>query len=180
MILVPFGEYVPGGSLLWFLEKLVPGVGNFLPGSEPTIFDLDDTRFAVLICYEAIFPDFVRRFVDRGATFLVNQTNDAWFGDTEAPLQHLDMAIVRAVENRVPLVRVANTGISAVVDIDGRIEARMPLSARGTEVVEIGLRDEATFYTRHGDFFAGTAMLAALLLLLYAGVCFRSARSARF
>ncbi|MGH7897398.1 MAG: apolipoprotein N-acyltransferase, partial [Candidatus Binatia bacterium] len=169
MILVPFGEYVPGGSVLWFVEKLVPGVGNFLPGSEPTIFRLGDARFAVLICYEAIFPDFVRRFVDRGAAFLVNQTNDAWFGDTAAPLQHLDMAIVRAVENRVPLVRVANTGISAVVDVDGRITAQMPLFAPGSEVIEIGVRDGTTFYTRHGDVFALTAALAAVLFLLYAG-----------
>jgi len=169
MILVPFGEYVPMQPLLSFVDKLVPGVGNFLPGFEPTIFQVGDARFAVLICYEAIFPDFVRGFVHRGAAFLVNQTNDAWFGDTAAPLQHFAMAIVRAVENRVPLVRVANTGISAVVDLDGTIETRIPLLARGVEVVEIGLREGTTFYTRHGDLFAEVAALAALALLMYAG-----------
>src|SRR5262249_2953636 len=109
MILVPFGEYVPLSRILWFVGRLVPCVGDFVPGSGPTLFAVGDARFAVLICYEAIFPDFVRRLVGRGADFLVNQTNDGWFGDSRAPFQHLSMAAVRAIENRVPMVRVANT-----------------------------------------------------------------------
>jgi apolipoprotein N-acyltransferase len=169
MILVPFGEYVPLSRILWFVPKLVPGVGDFVPGAGPTLFALGDARFAVLICYEAIFPDFVRGLVGRGADFLVNQTNDGWFGNSRAPFQHLTMAAVRAIENRVPMVRVANTGISAVVRPDGAIESAIPLGTRGVRIVEIGTdRRVSTFYTRHGDWFARAAILAAALMLLYA------------
>jgi apolipoprotein N-acyltransferase len=170
MILVPFGEYVPWRRVLFFVDKLVPGIGDFEPGTEAVLFPIGHARFAVLVCYEAIFPDFVRRFVDRGASLLVNQTNDAWFGDSAAPAQHLAMASIRAIENRTPLVRVANTGISAVVDPDGRARGEMPLGERGFRVVEVGIGGRASsFYTRHGDVFALAAALAAVLLLLYAG-----------
>lgn len=181
MILVPFGEYVPWPRLLFFVHKLVPGIGDFLPGVEPTLFALGETRLAVLICYEATFPDFVRRFVDRGAELLVNQTNDGWFGDTGAPRQHLAMTVVRAIENRVPLVRVANTGISAVVTPQGAIAAQIPLGVRGVRVVEVAAGGRApTFYTRHGDVFAEAAVFAAVLMVLYAGwMAPRPARRAR-
>jgi apolipoprotein N-acyltransferase len=169
-ILVPFGEYVPFARLLFFVRRLVPGVGDFVAGTEPTAFHAGGARFAVLICYEATFADFARRLVDDGAEFLVNQTNDGWFGDSSAPVEHLAMASVRAIENRVPLVRVANTGISAVVRPDGRIDDVIALGVRGVRVAEI--RPGApprTFYTRHGDLFALTALLAAAIMLLYAG-----------
>ena len=169
MLLVPFGEYVPLPGVLFFIRKLVPGFGTFLPGSDPTIFQVPGGRFAVLICYEAIFPDFTRRFVARGAGFLVNITNDAWFGDTSGPDQHLAMAVVRAVENRTPVVRVANAGISAVIDPDGRIREKIPLFQRSARLAEIRWNDRMTFYSRYGDLFARTAALAALLLLVYAG-----------
>ncbi len=170
MMLVPFGEYVPWPRLFFFVHKVVPGVGDFLPGVEPTLFALGETRFAVLICYEATFPDLARRFVDRGAELLINQTNDAWFGDGGAPRQHLAMAVVRAIENRVPLVRVANTGISAVVTPRGEMAEQIPLGARGVRVVGVAVgRVERTFYTRHGDVFAEAAVLAAVLMVLYAG-----------
>jgi apolipoprotein N-acyltransferase len=169
MILVPFGEYVPLSRMLWFVPKLVPAVGDFVPGSGPTLFAVHGASFAVLICYEAIFPDFVRALVARGAEFLVNQTNDGWFGNSRAPLQHLSMAAVRAIENRVPLVRVANTGISAVVGPDGAIETSIPLGARLVRIAEIGVaRGPNTFYTRHGDWFAHAAVLAAAFMLVYA------------
>ena len=169
MILVPFGEYVPLPGVFWFMPKLVPGVADFVPGSGPTLFTVRGASFAVLICYEAIFPDFVRTRVARGAEFLVNQTNDGWFGNSRAPLRHLSMAAVRAIENRVPLVRVANTGISAVVSPDGAIESSIPLEARGVRVAEIGAaRRPNTFYTRHGDWFAHAAVLVAAFMLVYA------------
>jgi apolipoprotein N-acyltransferase len=157
----------------------VPAVGDFVPGSEPTLFAVHGASFAVLICYEAIFPDFVRRLVARGAEVLVNQTNDGWFGDSRAPLQHLSMAAVRAIENRVPLVRVANTGISAVVAPDGAIESSIPLGARGVRVAEIGVaRRPNTFYTRHGDWFAHAAVLVAAFMLMYASWTLRGAEPA--
>jgi apolipoprotein N-acyltransferase len=169
IILVPFGEYVPLSRFLWFVRKLVPSEGDFVPGDGPTLFALHDAHLAVLICYEAIFPDFVRTMVARGADVLVNQTNDGWFGDSRAPVRHLAMAAVRAIENRVPLVRVANTGISAVVRPDGAIESAIPLGTRAVGIAEVGAdRRAVTFYGLHGDWFAQTAVLAAAVMLVYA------------
>jgi len=165
--LVPFGEYVPFQSVLFFVEAVVEGVGNFVPGTEATVFTLPQGRFGVLICYEGIFPRLSRDLVKRGAGFLVNITNDAWFGNTSAPYQHLAMVTLRAVENRVPVVRAANTGISAIVDIDGRIRWQTGLfeaTARTDTVEWTHLR---TFYTEHGDVFTALCGLASVVLIGY-------------
>jgi apolipoprotein N-acyltransferase len=165
--LVPFGEYVPFQSVLFFVEAVVEGVGHFAPGEEATVFSLPRGRFGVLICYEGIFPGLSRELVDRGADFLVNITNDAWFGNTSAPYQHLAMVTLRAVENRVPIVRAANTGISAIVDIDGRIRWQTDLftaTARADTVSWPGVR---TFYTRYGDVFTAICGFASIVLIGY-------------
>lgn len=163
--LVPFGEYVPGRRLLFFLDKLVAGGGEFVPGPGPVALPLANRRAGVLVCYEAIFPDLVRRFVDGGADVLLNLTNDAWYGRTSAPGQHLAMAALRAVENRVPLLRAANTGFSAVVHPDGRIAQRTELFERGYLVADLRWPAVRTFYTRYGDVFAAACAVAAGLLL---------------
>jgi apolipoprotein N-acyltransferase len=119
--LVPFGEYVPYKSIFFFVEKIVVGEGDFSGGDDYTVFSMGKGRFGTIICYEAIFPWLVRGFVERGAQFIVNITNDAWFGRTSAPYQHAAMSVFRAVENRVSLVRCANTGVSMFVDPYGRI-----------------------------------------------------------
>ncbi len=168
-VLVPFGEYVPLARLLFFVEKLVPGMGMFEPGTEPIIFAAARGRFGVLICYEGIFPGLSRDLVRGGASFLVNITNDGWFGDTAGPHQHLAIAAVRAVETRRPLVRVANTGISAVVDPDGSLRGVVPLGQAGVETLEIAWSDRETFYARHGDLFAAASALAAAAMIVYAG-----------
>src|SRR5207249_3730626 len=121
MQLVPFGEYVPYAQALFFVRRIVEAVGDVVPGLVPTVFRLPSARFGVAICYEDVFPSVTRRFVAAGADFLVNVTNDAWYGPTSAPHQHLAQATFRSIEGRVPLVRVTNTGISAVIDVDGRI-----------------------------------------------------------
>jgi len=157
--LVPFGEYVPFQSVLFFVQRLVVAIGDVVPGSDPTVFQIPAGRFGVLICYEDIFPALTRRFVAGGADFLVNVTNDAWFGRTSAPYQHLAQATLRAVEYRVPLVRVANTGISAVVDPDGRIRWQGPLYQVVEHVEEVAWPGVRTFYTRFGDVFAWACAL---------------------
>ena len=157
--LVPFGEYVPFEAVLFFVQRLVVAIGDVVPGHEPTVFRLPAGRFGVLICYEDVFPALTRRFVAGGADFLVNVTNDAWFGRTSAPYQHLAQATLRAVENRVPLVRVANTGISAVVEPDGRIRWQGPLDQALEHVDEIAWPGVRTFYTRFGDVFAWACAL---------------------
>lgn len=168
LILTPFGEFIPfQDSFLFFLDKLVEGIGDFAPGTTPTVFPLPPHAFGVLICYEGIFPDLARRFVERGATFLVNITNDAWFGRTAAPYQHLMMGALRAVENRVPLVRAANTGISAVVDVTGAVQTRTQLYETTFFVEDISWPRVTSFYTRYGDIFAHLCALSCLGMLGY-------------
>jgi apolipoprotein N-acyltransferase len=158
--LVPFGEYVPFQSVLFFVQQIVTAVGNIGAGTVPTVFAMPGARFGVLICYEGIFPALTRRFVAAGAKFLVNITNDAWFGNTSAPYQHLAQDTFRAIENRVPIVRAANTGISAVIDPDGRIRWQGPLFEMLWHVDDIQWTDVRTFYTRFGDVFAWACALA--------------------
>ena len=152
--MVPFGEYVPLKSILFFVHKLAYGIGDFERGQTYTVFQLPRGRFGATICYEAIFPDQVRRYVKDGADFLVNITNDAWFGRSAAPAQHLAMAALRAAENRRYLIRAANTGISAIVDPNGRILQTSEIFVPAVVSGRIRLERGETFYTRHGDLFA--------------------------
>jgi apolipoprotein N-acyltransferase len=171
--LVPFGEYVPMQPVLTLggraVAKLVQQVSDFSPGDAPRVGLLDGRRVGAFICYEAIFPDLVRQFTEEGADLLVNITNDAWYGRTSAPHQHLAMAAFRAVENGKYLVRAANTGISAVIDPRGRILERTALFVPAVLVRDVPLVPGRTFYARYGDVFAGTAFLAALLLTIQSG-----------
>jgi apolipoprotein N-acyltransferase len=158
--LVPFGEYIPLRRLLFFLDKLVAGIGDFRSGAAYTVMSIPQGRFGVLICFEGIFPDLVRHFVRDGAQFLVNITNDAWFGYSPASYQHLSMVVFRAVENRLPIVRAANTGISAVIDATGRLGEQTDLFVRTWIKARITpAAGGMTFYTRWGDVFAYGCML---------------------
>jgi apolipoprotein N-acyltransferase len=167
--LVPFGEYVPLQRLLFFVNPLAGGaIGTFAPGQEATVFSTPNGRFGVVICYEAIFPHEVREFFLGGADFLVNITNDAWFGRSAAPSQHLAMAAFRAVENRAYLIRAANTGISAIVAPDGRIVQASGLFTPAVLSGAIVPRAGESFYMRYGDLFAWGAVGGALTLVLAA------------
>ena len=162
--LVPFGEYVPLHRLLFFVDKLAQGtISDFTPGRSAVPLDTSVGRAATLICYEAIFPELVRRVASADADFLVNITNDAWFGRTSAPRQHLAMAAVRAAENRRWLVRAANTGISAFVDPYGRIEDSTPIMQSAVLRGTVRSRGDRTPYAACGDVFAwGCAILTLL------------------
>src|SRR5204863_1358860 len=128
---------------------------------------LPNAQFGVPICYEDVFPALTRRFIAGGADFLVNITNDAWYGPTSAPQQHLAQATLRAIENRVPLVRAANTGISAIVDIDGRVRWQSRTFETTWHVEEIAWPHVTTLYTRFGDVFAWACALASLAAFGY-------------
>ena len=171
--LVPFGEYVPMRPLLGSLvNRIVHGFGDMIAGTSQTLFSVKGARLGVLICYESIFPDLTRRAVKRGADVLVNITNDAWYGESSAPYQLLAMTAMRAVETKVPIVRVANTGISAVIEPDGRITARTPLFKRGTEIEDVSWRPRRTIYTMVGDLFSEICFvltLAGVLLAILRG-----------
>lgn len=159
--LVPFGEYVPFGRLLGFARQLTAEVGGFRPGRDYAVGALPGGRFAVLICFEAVFPDETRRFVARGAELLVNISNDAWFGRSGAPEQHLAMARVRAVENRRWLLRATNNGHTVAVDPYGRIVARLAPDRRGVLAAAYDFRSDRTPYARWGDVVAWLSLLAA-------------------
>jgi apolipoprotein N-acyltransferase len=179
--LVPFGEYIPlKSSLLFFLDKLVEGIGDFEAGPGPTILSFapragptgtgsaaspaKPVKFGVLICYEVIFPDLVRRFATNGAEFFVTITNDAWFGDSSAPSQHFSMVVFRSVENHLAFARSANTGISGFIDPFGRIVEATPIFTEETIQSRIQAWAPRTFYSRHGDVFAyGCVILCALV-----------------
>jgi len=163
--LVPFGEYVPLGSVLGFINKLVSGVGDFSAG-EITPLPLDNHSLGVLICYEAIFPELARNYVQRGSDLLVNLTNDAWFGRSSAPWQLLGMTRFRAIENRIWIARVANTGVSALISPAGRVTLAGPIFVPLHLVGDVGLGAEATFYTRFGDVFAYICLVISGVFLV--------------
>lgn len=164
--LVPFGEYIPLRKQLRFLEAIVP-IGDFRRGGDYTVFQLPTpksqppTKFSVLICFEDIFPELARNFVKNGAGFLVNITNDAWFGRTSSPYQHLQASVFRAVENRLPVVRSANTGVSGFISPKGEIISLVKdtagrnifVSGYDTQEITVSKEKKLTFYTRYGDVF---------------------------
>lgn len=162
--LVPFGEYVPLKPLLPFVEKLVVGIGDFSPGDQFILFSIPQAKFGVLICYEIIFPDLSRSYSKSGAGFLVNITNDAWFGRTSAPYQHFSMAVFRAIENRTALVRAANSGISGIIEPTGYIQAQTPIFIRTFLEGKIPVKSQPTFYSQNGD--VGVAFCGIIFLVL--------------
>jgi apolipoprotein N-acyltransferase len=164
--LVPFGEYVPLQSVLFFVQRLVEATGDFAAGDQPVVMTLGAARPGVLICYEAIFPELSRDLVRHGANLLVNITNDAWFGRTSAPYQHLSMAVLRTVEFRVPMVRSANTGISALIDPSGRILQETGLFKEGSLTGRLPLGSGQTFYCRHGEWVAAGCLLVSGIAFL--------------
>jgi apolipoprotein N-acyltransferase len=172
--LVPFGEYIPFQNLLTFARKLTGRVSSFTRGSEHRVFVLDTQsggrhRYGVFICYEAVFADEVRELARNGAEVLVNVSDDGWYGDTSAPWQHLNMARMRAVENRRWLLRDTNTGVTAVVDPYGRVRQSIPRHQVDALPAEFGFRDGITFYTAHGDLFAWLCILLSLGMVAWAG-----------
>jgi len=160
--LVPFGEYVPYKSLFVFAEKLTREVGDFTPGTDRRVLDLGAYRIGAFICYESVFPDEIREFAARGAQVLVNISNDGWFGASGAPSQHLNMARMRAIENRRWLLRATNTGITASIDPYGRVVARAPANERVEVQAPYALISSTTFYTRHGDWFAWLCVIISI------------------
>ena len=125
---------MPFQSLLSFASKLTREVGDFVPGTERLPISVDGERLGIFICYEAVFPNDVRKFAKNGAQVFVNISNDGWFGDTAAPVQHLNMARMRAVENHRWLLRDTNTGITAAIDPFGRVVMRPAAACKPTSM----------------------------------------------
>ena len=154
MHLVPFGEYVPFRSLLFFASPLVETVSDFTPGDAPVMLPIGSNLISTAICYEIIYPGLVRSAVRRGSQLLTTITNDAWYGRTAAPYQHFQQAAMRAIEQGRYLVRAANTGISGVVDPYGRVIARSAIFETAVITEGVQLLTGLTFYGRIGDLLA--------------------------
>ena len=169
MHLVPFGEYLP------FRPLLPQAIGNLVPGdldagTETSVLTLPKpkTELGVLICFEDTLGDLTRGFVQKGAQVLVNVTNDGWFGKSVAAEQHLANALFRAVESRRPLLRCANTGVTCLIDRDGRVNrGQLQLFEQGFARFPIAVpqKPELTFYTRHGDWVGHLSAAVTLALI---------------
>src|SRR4051794_26667404 len=159
--LVPFGEFVP--SAFSFVNRITQEAGDFAPGRDIKVLNAAGHRLGTFICYESAFPDLVRQFSRQGADVLVNLSNDAYFGPSEAREQHLSLVRMRAVESRRYIVRSTNNGITAVIDPAGRIVKQLPSYRGWAAAVRFGTVQETTFYARHGDWFAWGCLAIALL-----------------
>ena len=172
--LVPFGEYIPFKNLLFFAHKLTGQVSNFTRGDERKVFILPSSsgeryRYGVFICYESVFADEVRHFAQLGAEVLVNISDDGWYGDTSAPWQHLNMARMRAIENRRWILRDTNNGVTAVIDPYGRVRQSIPRHQTDALPAGYGFRSDVTFYTAHGDVFGWLCVLMSFVVVAWAG-----------
>lgn len=175
--LVPFGEYLPLRKYFSILERIVP-IEDFSEGKEFTIFKIKNSKgqslnFGVLICFEDTIEELSRKFRQKGADFLVNITNDAWFKQTSSPYQHLQASVFRAVENRVYVLRSANTGITAIIDNCGRVTKELS-DNKGKEIFVKGFitgsvykQDIISFYTRFGDIIILVCGLYIIVFAIY-------------
>ena len=171
--LLPFGEYMPYEETIPWSYLQIPNNSGFVPGNEYTVFRLPNFSFSVTICWENIFSEIVRQFVNNGAQFIVNITNEAWFGKTATPYQFLSMSVFRAVENGVFVVRCGNTGISCIIDPYGKIVSRLKnnsgqdLFVRGVLTGSVILSESKTFYTKFGNIFIYISLIFSAAFLFF-------------
>ena len=161
---------MPFRHLLTFARSLTGNVGEMGRGTERKVFILPSQngerhRYGVFICYESVFADEVRQFARLGAEVLVNISDDGWYGDTSAPWQHLNMARMRAIENRRWILRDTNNGVTAVIDPYGRVRQSIPRHQADALPAQYGFRQDVTFYTAHGDVFALVCAILGLGLV---------------
>ena len=167
--LVPFGEFLPFPSIFQYLQGLTAESGIFTHGDRHKALTIPDqpSTFGVFICYESIFPEITRALMALNPDFLVNTTNDAWFGTSSAPHQHLAHLALRAVESGRAIVRAANTGISGLIEPNGRIAYSTPLFETVTFSVDVPLLKEQTIYALYGDIFLVCCAIFLLTSLLW-------------
>ncbi len=163
--LVPFGEFVP--AIFSFVNRITPEAGDFVPGTKRVLFNVAGHKLGAFICYESAFPDEVRKFARDGAEFLVNISNDGYFGHSAARYQHLSLVRMRAAENRRWIVRATNDGISVAIDPAGRINDRLPAFEEKVGRMHYSDVDSETMYTRAGDWFAWSCLGGGILALVF-------------
>jgi apolipoprotein N-acyltransferase len=169
--LVPFGEMIPLEDKIPLLARINLGQGDYSPGNELTVFRYKNQKISGVICFESMFPDLFRKFVKRGADFMVVVTNDAWYGRSGAPYHHAAISCMRAAENRVGLARCANTGVSCFIDPTGRL--RHPTEIFTRETIEDDLfkvTDRPTFFSLHGDLLSRLILLLSLICIIMVSI----------
>jgi apolipoprotein N-acyltransferase len=166
--LVPFGEYIPFKSWLFFVSPLVESLAEFAPGGSIVMLPVDGHMTSTAICYEVVYPSLIREAVEAGSELLTTITNDAWYGHSSAPYQHFELASMRAIEQGRYLARAANTGISGIVDPYGRVVAASAIFEQVTIVDEVRLLTSRTLYSVMGDVVAyvAIALTASALMVL--------------
>ncbi len=165
--LVPYGEYVPLRTIFPFISSLAAGIGDFAGGKGFYPLEMDKRKIGVMICYEGILPEAGRMYKNAGAELLVNITNDAWFGMTSAPYQHLSMTVFRAIETRLYLVRAANTGISAIVDPTGKIVAQTEIFKKDQIRGLVKFIQLPTVYAKYGDWPVAASFICLVGFFLW-------------
>jgi apolipoprotein N-acyltransferase len=168
--LVPFGEYTPYKKIFSFISSYTHAIGDVTPGDEQKLLDYEGALFGSPICFEVIFPDLVRKFAKKGASFLVTITNDGWYGQSAAPYQHFAIAAMRAVENRRYLLRSATTGVSGIIDPYGRILSTSELMTQTFLTDMITPQTKTTLYTQYGDVLPYASLTLAIIFLILAVV----------
>jgi apolipoprotein N-acyltransferase len=173
--LIPFGEGLPFGPLNSFLKKWITNISYFSAGSRYSLFSLKRFHFITPVCYEILFPRFIRNYLNNLSThpnFIVNLTNDSWYGDTSEPLQHLFLAKWRALEFQLPLIRMTNTGISSIIYPDGHESQRLGVYQQDIIDLPLLLSDnQPTFFQRYGIY-----PLLLLITIIGLGLFFMAKR----
>ena len=165
--LLLFGEYLPLSDLMPWIKYLSPVSGDFTPGTELNVLNISDKGIKIgpLICYEDIIPSFSRNFSIKGVNILINLTNDAWFGRSIAPYQHLLVSIPRAVETRRYLIRSTNTGVSAIINSIGEVTNETEIFKKEVFVDSVALLYSDTVYMKVGDIFPFLCLISFVLFV---------------
>jgi apolipoprotein N-acyltransferase len=169
---VPFAERIPYAEKFRFLIEPLKwnvGISGWGKGNDTIVYSMSlgngrQTQFSGMICYESVYPNYVKEFVKQGAHFLIVLTNDSWWGNTSGAYQHATFASLRAVETRRWIVQCANGGISMIVDPTGKTHFATKLYTKAQFVGDVGLRSYHTFYVKYGDIVAQLCLIASILM----------------
>jgi len=171
--LVPLSERIPFSGRFKKLREIRLGQADFSSGRQMTIFEIGGVKFATVICFESAFPGYCAEFCRRGAQFLVVITNDMWFGPSSVPYQHAQMSVFRAIENRVPVARCANTGVSMFVDRWGRTHDETRMYEQKLIVEAMAPETSTSIYNRIGDILPLFALAGTLLSIIAVAFLYR-------
>ncbi|MBN1901737.1 apolipoprotein N-acyltransferase [Candidatus Sumerlaeota bacterium] len=165
--LAPFGEYIPLERYFPFLRKIFIHTRNYAPGAKMPVIKVKDVQIIPQICYESIYPGLTRKYVKKGGELIINLTNDKWYGKEKQALQHLGLSRFRCIENRIPMVRTTNNGISAYISATGAIMGESsPYGKAWSDSRKIPLTRNFSFYRHFGDVFAYLCLVYCLILIL--------------